>query len=301
MTIRPKPAAEVVIDAALVRALLREQHADLAHLPLFDTGEGWDNRLFRLGDELAVRVPRRAASAVLIEQEQHWLPRLASRLPLPVPVPLRAGRPSDSFPWPWSVVPWLAGRTALIAPPDDPAAAAAALGRFLRALHQPAPREAPHNPWRGVPLDSRTRILREHLEQLSGLVDRAGVLDLWERALSTPPWPGQPSWIHGDLHPGNLLVGDGELSAVIDFGDLAAGDPATDLSIAWMLLPRPARPIFRAAARGDADRIDDDTWMRARGWAVALGLAYLASSRDDPSFGALGRATVDAALNDRSL
>lgn len=296
MTIRPKPAAEVVIDAPLVRALLREQHADLAHLPLIDAGEGWDNRLFRLGDRLAVRVPRRAASAVLIEQEQRWLPRIASWLPLPVPVPLRAGRPTGAFPWSWSVVPWLTGRTALAAQPDDPLSTAAGLGRFLRALHQPAPGEAPRNPWRGVPLDSRTNLLREHLEQLNGLVDRTAVLDLWARALSAAPWPGPPSWNHGDLHPGNLLVVNGALSAVIDFGDLAAGDPATDLSIAWMLLPPPARPIFRKAARGDDDPIDDDTWMRARGWAAALGVAYLASSRDDPAFAAMGRSTVDAAL-----
>jgi aminoglycoside phosphotransferase (APT) family kinase protein len=192
----------------------------------------------------------------------------------------------------------LTGRTALLDPPENLAAAAAALGCFLRALHHPAPGDAPHNPWRGVALNSRTGLLHEHLEQLNGLVDGDAALDVWERALSSAKWPGPPSWVHGDLHPGNLLVAEGRLAAVIDFGDLAAGDPATDLSIAWMLLPPSARPIFRAAARGDADRIDDDTWMRARGWAVALGLAYLASSRDDAAFAALGRSTVDAALQD---
>jgi aminoglycoside phosphotransferase (APT) family kinase protein len=300
MTVGVKPSAEITIDPSLVLALLQEQHTDLAHLPLIDIGEGWDNKLFRLGDDLAVRVPLRAASAALIEQEQRWLPRLSPRLPLPVPVPLRVGRPGCGFPWSWSVVPWFLGQNALLAPPEDLATTAVGLGQFLHALHQPAPGDAPHNPWRGVPLTARTKTQRENLQQLDGLVDRVAVLDLWERVLSTPPWPGPPLWIHGDLHPGNLLVSGGRLSAVIDFGDLAAGDPATDLSVVWMLLPPLVRSTFRAAARGEFDSIDDDTWMRARGWALALGLTYLAACRDDEAMGALGRTTIDAVLNDNS-
>jgi aminoglycoside phosphotransferase (APT) family kinase protein len=298
MTIGAIPPAEVAIDPSLVRALLREQHADLVHLALVDVGEGWDNRLFRLGDDLAIRLPRRAASAALIEHEQRWLPLLAPRLPLPIPAPRRTGRPGCGFPWYWSVVPWFTGQSAALAPPEDPETAATVLGRFLRALHQPAPGDAPHNPWRGVPLAARAKTVQEHLQQLDDLVESAAVLTLWERVASTPPWSGPPLWIHGDLHPGNLLVNGGRLSAVIDFGDLAAGDPATDLSVTWMLLPPPARPTLRASARGAFDPIDDDTWMRARGWALALGLAYLASSRNDETMAALGRATIDAALND---
>ena len=298
MTIGAKPTAAVTIDPSSVRALLLEQHADLAHLSLIEVGEGWDNRLFRLGDNLAVRVPRRAASAALIEHEQRWLPELSPKLPLPVPVPLRVGRPGCGFPWSWSVVPWFPGQSALLAPPRDVVATAVALGRFLRALHQPAPDNAPPNPWRGVPLVARAKTVREHLHQLDGLVDRAAVLGLWERVLSTPPWSGRPLWIHGDLHPGNLLVSGGRLSAVIDFGDLAAGDPATDLSVMWMLLPPSARPAFLASARGELDPLDDHTLMRARGWALALGLAYLANSRDDEALGALGRATIANALSD---
>jgi len=129
-------------------------------------------------------------------------------------------------------------------------------------------------------------------------VDQAAVLELWERALSAPPWSGPPVWIHGDLHPGNLLVSEGRLSAVIDFGDLAAGDPATDLSVMWMLLPPSTRSRFRASARGEFDPLDDHTVMRARGWAVALGLAYLVSSQDDEAMTALGLATINATLND---
>jgi aminoglycoside phosphotransferase (APT) family kinase protein len=293
MPIRAKPPAEVAIDSSLILALLHEQHPDLAHLALVDVGEGWDNRLFRLGDDLAVRIPRRAVAASLIEQEQRWLPQLAPQLPLPS----RVGRPGCGFPWSWSITPWLPGQPALLAPPQNLEATVAALRQFLRALHQPAPVDAPHNPWRSVPLSARTTLLREHVQQLHMLVDRAAVLRLWERVLSTAPWSGPPMWIHGDLHPGNLLVSGGRLSAVIDFGDLAAADPATDLSVIWML-PSPARSRFRASARRVSDTFDNDTVMRARGWALALGLAYLARSQDDEPMAALGRATIDAALND---
>jgi len=295
MTTGPKPPAEVTIGPSLVRALLQEQHTDLAELALIDIGEGWDNKLFRLGDALAVRLPRRAASAALIEHEQRWLPRLSPRLPLPVPVPLRVGRPGSGFPWSWSVVPWFAGESALVAPPQEPAPIAAALAQFLRALHQPAPDDAPYNPWRGVPLATRTKTVREHVRQLDGVVDSVAVLDLWEHVVVAPSWSGPPMWIHGDLHPGNLLISGGRLSAVIDFGDLAAGDPATDLSVIWML-PASVRSIFLAP--GQLNATDDDTWIRARGWALAFGLAYLASSQDDEAMGALGRAVIDAALHD---
>jgi aminoglycoside phosphotransferase (APT) family kinase protein len=288
----------VPIDISLVRALLLEQHADLLHLPLVDVGEGWDNRLFRLGDDLAIRLPRRAAAAALIEHEQRWLPVLAPRLPLPIPVPLRIGRPGCGFPWCWSVVRWFTGETAMVEPPQDPATTAMVLGRFLRALHHPAPEEAPQNPWRGVPLAARDKGIREHLQRLDRLIDCQAVLTLWERALATPAWSGPPLWIHGDLHPGNLLIAGGDISAVIDFGDLTAGDPAADLAVAWMLLPRPARSLFLTSARGDFNPLDDAMLMRARGWALVLGTAFLASARDDEPATALGRATIDAALDD---
>ncbi len=174
---------------------------------------------------------------------------------------------------------------------------AVVLGRFLRALHQPAPSDAPHNPRRGVPLAAREEAVRTRLEQVDGLVDRGAVLDLWERVVTTSRWSGPPVWIHGDLHPRNLLVDSGRLSAVIDFGDLASGDPATDLSVAWML-PAAARSSLFASARDRSNPIDDDTRTRARGWALTLGLAYLVNSLDDETMGALGLATIDAALSD---
>ena len=300
MTVATKPPAEVSIDTSLVRALLEEQHADLASLALGDISEGWDNRVFRLGEDLAVRIPRRAVSAVLIEQEQRWLPLLSARLPLLVPTPVRIGRPGCGFPWAWSVVPWLHGQSALLAP-SDPMMTAVALGHFLRRLHQPAPEDAPHNPWRGIPLAARDQGVREHLQQLEGLVDHDSVLRFWDRAVSTPSWSGPPLWIHGDLHPGNLLIAGGRLSAVIDFGDLAAGDPATDLSVMWMLLPSTARSTLLISARGPFNPLNHHTLMRARGWAVALGLSWLATSRNDEVMRKIGRTAIDAALNDGSV
>ena len=291
-----KPRTEIEIDIPLVRTLLEDQCTDLAALPLSDAGEGWDNRLFRLGDDLCVRLPRRRAAVPLMEHEQRWLPAIGTQLPLPVPQLRHAGRSGCGYPWLWSITSWIAGRPALDAPLDHGETAAAALGHFLRALHRPAPNDAPRNPFRGVPLASRTPMLRDHLRDLNGAVDETAALELWERALAAEPWPGPPLWIHGDLHPGNLIVQDGRLSGVVDFGDVTAGDPATDLSVAWMLFPLPTRAGFRDAARSPLNPVDADTWLRARGWALALGLAYMRIGEDDPSMSALGQRTVATAL-----
>ena len=297
MTLVSKPLPDLVIGAPLVRALLHEQHPDVAHLPLVEIGAGWDNQLYRLGDSLLVRLPRRNVAANLIRHEQQWLPLLAGRLPLPVPAPLRTGRPGCGYPWPWSIVPWFDGHTvAGIA--VDGMAMAEDLGRFLRALHEPAPAEAPGNVYRGVPLVKRTRSVLECVKQLGDHIDAVRVLELWDTCVRVSPWSGPALWIHGDLHPGNLVVSESRLIAVVDFGDLTAGDPATDLSIAWAVLPASARSVFRAAARNAVDPIDDDCWARARGWALALGLAYLAHSADDPRLEATGTRLVHDSLCD---
>lgn len=281
------PAAEVDLDEASVRRLLVEQFPDLAEGPLAPLASGWDNAVFRLGDDLVARLPRRSAAAALVEHEQRWLPELAPRLPLPVPVPLRAGRPSAAlgYPWSWSVCAWLAGEVAGRRPPDDLGDAASVLGAFVRALHEPAPADAPANPYRGVPLVQRDPMLREWVERLGTEVDGAAVVARWDELVSTPPWTGPALWLHGDLHPANLLVAEGRLSAVIDFGDLTAGDPASDLFTAWMLFPPDVRPVFRAAV-GD---VDDDTWRRAEGWALLMAVAYLANSADNPLMSGIGR------------
>ena len=283
--------ADVAIDAALVSGLLREQHPDLARLPLREVGGGWDNRLFRLGGDLLARLPCRELSAPLVKHEHRWLPMLARRLPVPVPVPLREGRPGCGYPWAWSVVPWLAGETLLHTNLAEPGQVARDLAAFLRTLHQPAPAEAPANPWRGVPIATRTPSLHSHLERLAGAIDLAAALTVWQGAVAAPPWPGPPVWIHGDMHPRNLLVDGERLSAVLDFGDVTSGDPATDFAIAWML-PRPARDALMAAA----EWADEALWRRARGWALVLGLAYVNGSKEGDPMIALGHTTIAAAL-----
>lgn len=293
--VQPKPGAEVDVDEALVRALLTDQHPDLASLPIALVASGWDNAMYRLGDDLVVRLPRRLLSARLVEHEQQCLPGLAPTLPLPVPVPLRVGRPALGFPWSWSVCPWIPGRPAARGDALGERAAEV-MGRFLEALHQPAPPDVPDNPYRGIPLAERTERLHINLDQVRDIVDADAVIARWDRLVATPPWAGPPLWLHGDLHPNNILVVEGEISGVIDFGDICGGDPATDLAVAWSLLRPEARPVLRAAA-GD---VDDDTWARAQGWALVLALAYLANSADDPAFHAVGARMLDAVLADEA-
>jgi aminoglycoside phosphotransferase (APT) family kinase protein len=289
------PAAEVDVDEALVRALLEEQHPDLARWPLRLVANGWDNVLFRLGDELVVRLPRRELAVPLVEHEQRWLPELAPRLPLPVPVPVRVGRPGAGYPWPWTVCAWMPGESALVATPTDLGATAEALGRFLAALHVPAPADAPGNPFRGIPLADRAERTLAAVERLGDTVDGPRLRALWDELVATPLWAGPPVWVHGDTHPGNLVVHEGRLAAVVDFGDLCSGDPASDLAVAWMLFPPEHRDAFRAAA-GAAD--DDHLWTRARAWGLALGLVLSADSADNPANAALGARTLAAVLSD---
>lgn len=263
-----KPAADIEIDEALVRALLREQHPDLADLPLQSMDSGWDNAMFRLGDALAVRLPRRVATTKLIEHEQKWLPQLAPLLPIPVPAPVRTGQPADNYPARWSIVPWLKGRNADLCEPR--ADQAERLAAFLCALHRPAPADAPFNPWRGVPLRERAEQIAERirrLEQHTTLLNN-DVVRIYHEAMSAPV-DVAPTWLHGDLHGGNLLVDDGVISGVIDWGDMTSGDRATDLATLWMnFADRKARENAMRACNG----VSDATWLRARGWAVFFGI-----------------------------
>ncbi|MBD8000353.1 aminoglycoside phosphotransferase family protein [Oerskovia gallyi] len=298
-----RPAAEVDVTADLVRALLAAQHPDLAGLPLEVVANGWDNVVLRLGDELAVRVPRRELAAALVRHEQEWLPVLAPHLPVPVPAPVRVGLPSDgsagpSFPWSWSIVPWFDGLSALAVDPALRRAFAPDLAAFLAALHVPAPPEAPVNPFRGVPLAARDESVRERL-LLGHVPDDGALLDLWSRLVEVPPWDGPALWLHGDLHPANLVLapGDHRLGAVVDFGDMTSGDPATDLATAWLTFDAAGRRVFRDAVTARCGT-DDATWERARGWALVLGTAFAAHSDDNPSFAELGAQTLAQVLGD---
>jgi aminoglycoside phosphotransferase (APT) family kinase protein len=283
-----RPAADVAIDAALARALLAAQHPDLAHLPLRDEGGGWDNVIFRLGDALALRLPRRRIAAWLIRTEQRWLPKLAPHLPLPVPAPVRTGRPSAGYPYRWSITPWLDGAPADLAPPG--AGEGPALAGFLAALHRPAPLTAPFNPYRGVPLKRRVKRFEARLASLRprGFELPAAMRGLWEAALAAPI-DAPRRWTHGDLHGRNVLTRDSRLAAVIDWGDLAAGDPAVDLAAVWMLLPGLADRVAAMAAYPASAA----TWTRARGWAlhmaIMVGVGDLAA---DPRMATMGAAIL---------
>lgn len=292
------PPADIDITPSLVRLLLKEQHPDLADLPLINVGNGWDNTLYRLGGSLAIRLPRRVQAAALVEHEQRWLPELAPRLPIAVPVPIRTGRSGCGYPWSWTITQWFEGTSAVSSPLPDPHRVALELAAFVSALHLPAPHDAPRNPYRGVSLATRRATFDERLKQLDGIVDADAVVRIWTSALRARDWSDPPVWIHGDLHPANLLVLDAHIAAVLDFGDLTAGDPATDLAVAWMLLPSAAGTAFRESVRELGHPIDEDTWLRARGWALLFGLIFLASSRDDDVMRAMGRRTLDSVLAD---
>jgi aminoglycoside phosphotransferase (APT) family kinase protein len=293
------PAAEVVVSADLVRRLLADQHPDLTHLPLRFLANGWDNVIFRLGEELAVRLPRREMAAKIIVNEQRWLPRLARKLPIPVPYPERTGVPAHGYPWSWSIVPYLPGEPAADADPLDPKHAATAIGGFLGALHLPAPPGAPRNPFRGMPIQARAEAFAANLDTVCGQVDADAVRAVWADAMAAPRYAGPSAWLHGDLHPANILVHDGRISGVIDFGDITAGDPAADLSVAWMLLPARWHGVFRSAYEDVGNgNIDDAMWTRARGWAAGLGIMFLAHSADNPQLHDVGSRTVRAALDD---
>ena len=202
---------------------------------------------------------------------------------------------SLGYPYAWTVGPWFPGAPLEVAPPDDLSATASELGAFLAALHQPAPTDAPANPYRGVPLDDRAERFEVGLAELpDGIVDKAAARRLWEELVSTEPDAGPPRWLHGDVHPLNLLVHEGRLAAVIDFGDITAGDRASDLAGAWTFLGPAERDRFRAAAGAEAP-VDDATWARARGWALAQGTAM---ANGDDRVAEFGRRTLLAVVGD---
>ena len=295
------PAAEVDVGPDLVRALLAEQHPDLATLPLTVLANGWDNVLLRLGDDLVVRLPRRAAAVQLVRNEQRWLPVLARVLPLPIPSLVRTGRPGAGYPWPWSITPYLAGDVVARLPPADPDVAALDLAAFLAALHRPAPGDAPRNAVRGVPLRDREAAVTRNLAlaaagRLLPPDAVAALTDVWHDALDAPAWDRPGLWCHGDLHPANVLVDAGRISAVLDFGDLTAGDPATDLSAVWSVLQGQAQETFWSAYADAGGPLDDALVRRARGWAAALGLVLVTHSADEPLLERIGHATVAAVL-----
>lgn len=286
------------INVALVRKLVAAQFPQWSHHAIKPiVPDGWDNRTFRLGDHLTVRLPSAEAYAAQAEKEQYWLPRLARQLPLPIPIPVALGAPGQGYPWHWSVYRWLNGETATAGNIGDWNQFAASLADFLKALHgiDPARGPAPgrHNFFRGGSLIHYDGEVRQAITALQGRINTQLARNIWSTALKST-WPRAPVWLHGDIHATNLLVNNNRLSAVIDFGCAAMGDPACDYAIAWTLFLEPHRTTFRVAAD-----VDDATWARGRGWALWKGLITLAGKIDsDQSTMAELRRTLEEILVD---
>jgi len=262
---------EVETDADLVRALLRSQHPQWAELSIERVpSAGTDNAIYRLGDDLAVRMPRIHWAVDNVAKEQRWIPVLAPQLPLPVPLPVAAGAPEEAFPYPWGVVQWLPGETATLRLLSDPLEAALQLAAFVRALRAVDPAGGP-DAARGFPVRKGDAMVRIGLEGLQGEVDGDAVLAAWERVLAVPDYDGPPVWFHGDLSYLNILVRDGRVAGVIDWGSCGVGDPAGDATVAWSLFDAESRAAYR-----DAVGFDDAEWARAKGWVLqgVYGIVY---------------------------
>ncbi|MBC8139165.1 MAG: aminoglycoside phosphotransferase family protein [Fibrella sp.] len=290
---------EVDTDATLVRRLLAAQFPQWADLPVRSVPSGGtDNAIYRLGDDMTVRLPRVHWAIGQVKKERQWLPQLAPHLPLAIPVPLAMGEPGEGYPWHWSVCRWLEGENATLERLADPSQAARDLAQFVSALQQIDPAGGPlsgaHNFERGVPLAMRDAAVRSAIASLRGILDTERATIAWDAALQVPTWHRLPVWVHGDLQPGNLLAQQGRLTAVIDFGGLGVGDPACDLIVAWNLLPAESRDVFRSALQ-----VDDATWARGRGWALSVGLIalpyYLHTS---PAMVSYARHTIKEVLAD---
>ncbi|GHO70021.1 hypothetical protein KSC_089130 [Ktedonobacter sp. SOSP1-52] len=290
---------EVDIDSVLVGRLLTAQFPQWADLPIKPVSSaGTNNAIYRLGKDMAVRLPRIAGATGQMDKEHLWLPRLAPYLPLTIPTSLALGTPGEGYPWHWSVYQWLEGENAESRSITEESQAARNLAQFITALQQFDPGDWPPpglpNSSRGVPLSTRDAPTRAAIAELSGILDTGAVTAAWEAALRTPLWQGLPTLTHGDLLPGNLLVQRGRISAVIDFGGLGVGDPACDLIVAWSLLSAHTRDDFRAALS-----VDNATWARGRGWALSIGLIALPYHQDtNPVFAATARRMIDEVLAD---
>jgi aminoglycoside phosphotransferase (APT) family kinase protein len=287
---------EAAIDRDLVRRLVARQLPQWAELSLEPVvSGGTDNALYRLGEDLVVRLPRIHWAVDDVEKEQTWLPRLAPSLPVETPTPVALGEPGEGYPWCWSVYRWVVGDVPVVGRIGDPERLASELGRFVRSMHQVDANGGPASS-RGGHLAERQEATQEAIDALDGLADATAARAAWAEALSVPPWPRSKVWIHGDLAPGNLILREGRLRGVIDFGAMGLGDPAVDLVVAWNLLPARARRAFRHASGADAA-----TWARGRGWALSIALIQLPYyHRTNPALAGNARHVIEQVLRDRS-
>jgi len=272
-----------IIDPDLVRSLIAAQFPQWATLQVRPVAHGgWDNRTFHLGDKMLVRMPSAEEYAAKVEIEQKWLPKLAPHLPLSIPAPIAMGRPDEGYPWNWSIYAWIDGETVARAPVADMNQLAIDLAHFLKALHvidtSGGPVPGLHNFYRGGALATYDAETRQAIAALKNDIKAERATELWDEALATK-WEQAPVWVHGDISPGNLLVRDGKLCAVIDFGGLAVGDPACDLAIAWTFLNGESREVFQKALS-----LDENTWLRGKAWTLWKALITAAGSSNSQNY-----------------
>ncbi len=270
---------KLIINEALVHHLIATQFPQWQNLSIHQiVPNGWDNRTFRLGEHMIIRMPSAEAYAAQVEKEQFWLPKLAPFLPLTIPVPIALGKPTNNYPWKWSIYKWLEGKPATSAFITNLSDFALNLAQFLTALQQinptNGPLPGPHNFYRGGTLTTYDTETRKAIAILKNKIDTNTATKIWENALTTT-WHNPPVWIHGDISASNLLVNNGKLSSVIDFGLLAIGDPACDLGIAWTLFGGESRKLFRTMLP-----LDNDTWARGRAWVLWKALIISAGFAD---------------------
>jgi aminoglycoside phosphotransferase (APT) family kinase protein len=295
-SVRTVGGGRVQLDVEDVRRLVGEQFPHWSELPVSPVAvPGWDNQTFRLGDSMSVRLPSAEGYAAQVRKEQRWLPRLAPHLPLPIPAPIALGAPAHGFPWEWSVYGWLAGEPAALQRIADLETFAADVAGFLVALQAVDATDGPapgaHNFFRGGSLAVYDDETRRAIRSVGASVDARAALGVWERALSVP-YRSAPVWVHGDVAANNLLVRDGRLSAVIDFGSSSVGDPACDLVLFWTFLRGRSRDRFRNLVAAD-----DDTWARARGWALWKALITLEADGAAPAAENPPREVIESVLS----
>jgi len=285
---------EVNINSKIVKQLLTHQFPEFSHLKLeLVYPEGTDNKLYKLGNDKVIRMPRMERSAINIIKESQWLPQLAPLLPIAIPKLLAQGRPSTNYPFPWLICQWLEGVN-----PDKENVlnydqAAVDLGNFIVALQKINVSNAPACS-RGQPLSTRDQETRDSIVLLNDIFDSTLLTEIWESFLAAPEWQGNPVWIHGDLHPGNLLAQNGQITAIVDFGSVGIGDPACDLMAAWTLLTFETRKKFRAIMQ-----VDNATWRRGCGWALHFGIvAYPYYKDSNPVLAAIAKRTLKEVLID---
>ncbi|GAA4177929.1 aminoglycoside phosphotransferase family protein [Gryllotalpicola koreensis] len=293
------PHADLTVDKDLAERLVRAQFPALAG-PVALVAQGWDNALFRLGDAWAIRMPRREVAAHLVEHEQQWLPVLQQLVDLPLPVPVGVGRPGPEYPFAWSIIPWADGVGGAELAPTERDRYARQFAEFFAALHVPAPADAPHNPVRGVRLATRSVAVHARLDGLVGRLDTdelAQLRTIWDTGAAAAAYDGPAVWLHGDPHPGNVVIGaSGLLATVVDFGDVTSGDPATDLSAAWLHFTPAGRAEFRARYT-EHRQTDAASWARARAWAVSIGTAAFAASDGTGLMARMGREAIEQVLS----